>query len=571
MKALELKNLKYTEILSKNKLLGESLSQLPTYKISVLSNIITSQLNNILEFTIRNQNINAKAISGDYDNIVQNSQVYNSSDVVIIFWELANLIDGLQYKCLTMTSHEIESIIEKVKKEIDFVFHALSKTPLVIFNKFSTLIFNNAFLKSNQFDDICNHLNKHIEQNIPRNFFVIPIDKLLAKLSIEKSIDLRYYYSSKSLYSVDFFKSYAQFIAPIILATNGKSKKAIILDCDNTLWQGTLGEDGLDGIALSSNDKRGVYFEEVHYLIKTLAEDGAMVCLCSKNNESDLDEIWKKRTDFALKETDIVAKKVNWQSKDKNLLELAEDLNIGIDSLVFVDDSGFEISCIENSLPEVTTLQVPKLIHTYSSLVREKMALFFTLTKTSEDRKRLEMYHYEIQRKNEKKNFDSVDEYLASLEIKTSIYINQVEHLARASQLTQKTNQFNLTTKRYTEIEIRELLEGGGYRIYVLDVSDKFGDYGLTGLAIVKINHPESEIDTLLLSCRVLGRNVEAIFIDFIINDLKKLGINHVFANYCKTPKNAQVVNFYEKSGFDILSSSDSQTKYRLSLDLSKQ
>lgn len=570
MKALDLKDLKYTEILSKNKLLGESLSQSPTYTISVLSNIITSQLNNILEFTIRSQDINAKAISGDYDNIVQNSQTHNASNAVIIFWELANLIDGLQYKCLTMTSNEIESIIEKVKKEIDFVFQLLSKTPLVIFNQFSTLIFNNAFLKSNQFDDICNHLNNYIEQNIPSNFLVIPIDKLLAKLSIEKSIDLRYYYSSKSLYSIDFFKCYAQFIAPIILAANGKSKKAIVLDCDNTLWQGTLGEDGLDGIALSSNDKHGVYFEEVHYLIKTLAKDGAIVCLCSKNNESDLDEIWQQRIDFALKEVDIVAKKVNWQSKDKNLLELAEDLNIGIDSLVFIDDSAFEISCIENSLPEVTTLQVPKLLHTYSGLVRDKMSLFFTLSKTSEDRKRLEMYHHEVQRKNEKKNFNSIDEYLASLEIKTSVYINQVEHLARASQLTQKTNQFNLTTKRYTEMEVRDLLEGGKHRIYILDVSDKFGDYGLTGLAIVKINHPESEIDTLLLSCRVLGRNIENIFIDFIINDLKKLGINHIFANYCKTPKNVQVANFYEKSGFDILSSSDSRTEYRLLLKLSQ-
>ena len=563
-----LKDLKYTEILSKNKVLGENLSCSPMYRISVLSNIITTQLNDILEFAIRSQAINTKVSSGDYDNIIQNSETFADSNVVIIFWELANIIDGLQYKSLIMTSEEIAKLIEKVKQEIDFVFYALSKTPLVIFNQFSTLIFNQHFLKPNQFDEICNQLNQYITQNLPNNFFLVPIDKLLAKLSIEKSVDLRYYYSSKSLYSIDFFKCYAQFIAPIILSVNGKSKKVLVLDCDNTLWKGIIGEDGLEGISLSTNNKNGVFFEEVHYLIKNLVRDGIIVCLCSKNNEFDLDEVWKSRSDFALSEKDIFAKKVNWQSKDKNLQELIEDLNIGADSLVFVDDSSFEISCVESSLPEVTTLQVPKLIYTYPSLFRETTSLFFKPSQTAEDKKRLEMYHYESQRKNERKKFDSIDEYLRSLELKLSIHINHSEHIVRASQLTQKTNQFNLTTKRYTETEVRKLLDEGSHRIYVLEVSDKFGDYGLTGLAIVSMNYTEARIDTLLLSCRVLGRNIEVSFIDFVISDLKQLGINYIFANYVKTPKNIQVAKFYEKNGFDILSSSDSRTEYRLSLNL---
>jgi FkbH-like protein len=567
MRTLVLKDLKYTEILSNNKVLGESLANLPMYTISVLSNIITSQLNDILEFAIRSQGINAKVNSGDYDNIVQNSATYAKSNVVIVFWELANIIDGLQYKSLTMTSDEIAALIVKVKQEIDFVFYSLSTTPLVIFNQFSTLIFNQHFLRVNQFDEICNELNQYISSNIPSNFFLIPIDKLFAQVSIARSVDLRYYYSSKALYSIDFLKCYAQFISPLILSVNGKSKKVLVLDCDNTLWKGIIGEDGLEGISLSTNDKNGVFFEEVHHLIKNLSNDGVMVCLCSKNNQSDLDEIWKSRSDFALDERDVFAKKINWQSKDKNLQELIEDLNVGADSLVFVDDSSFEISCVESSLPEVTTLQVPKPLHTYPSLFRETTSLFFKLSQTAEDNKRIEMYHYEARRKNERKKFASIDEYLSSLELKLSIHINHSEHLTRASQLTQKTNQFNLTTKRYTETEIKGLLEGGDHRIYVMEVSDKFGDYGLTGLAIIAINHTEAEIDTFLLSCRVLGRNIEINFVNFIINDLKELGVNHIFANYVKTPKNMQVANFYEKNGFDILSASDSRTEYRLLLN----
>jgi FkbH-like protein len=567
MKTPTIEDLKYTEILSNNRSLGEKLSSLPVYKISVLSNIITSQLNDILELAIRSQAINAKVNSGDYDNIIQNSETFADSNVVVLFWELANIVDGLQYKSLTMTSDEVEKLVEKVKQEINFVFYSLSKTPLVIFNQFSTLVFNQQFIKNNQFDEICNQLNQYVSQNIPNNFFLVPIEKLLAKLSIEKSIDLRYYYSSKSLYSVDFFKHYAQFVSPLILSVNGKSKKVLVLDCDNTLWKGVIGEDGVEKIALSTNDKNGVFFEEIHYLIKSLTGDGVLVCLCSKNNESDLDEVWKSRFDIALKENDIFARKVNWQSKDKNLQELIEELNVGTDSIVFIDDSSFEISCVENSLPEVTTLQVPRLLYTYPSWFRENMSLFFKPYQTTEDSKRLEMYRNEAQRKNERKRFSSIDEYLNSLEIKLLIHINQSEHLVRASQLTQKTNQFNLTTKRYTETEIKRLLDGGTHRVYVLEVSDKFGDYGLTGLAIVAINHPDAEIDTLLLSCRVLGRNVENNFVNFIINDLMELGLDNIFASYRKTHKNVQVANFYETIGFEVLSSSDTLTEYRLSLN----
>src|ERR1700733_2025275 len=237
-----MKDLKYTEILAANRKLRESLSGASLYEVKVLSNIITSQFNDIFEYVLRTEKINAKVSSGDYDNILQDSQKYASADTVIIFWELANLIDGLQYKADTMKEEEADRLVKKTKDEIDFVFEHLRRTPNVIFNKFSTAAFNHSFLKENRFDRICNVLNGYLAEKLPDNFTLIDVNKVFLKVSVEKSIDLRYYYSSKSLYSIEFYKQYGEYIAPVIFSILGRTKKALIFDCDNTLWKGNVGE-----------------------------------------------------------------------------------------------------------------------------------------------------------------------------------------------------------------------------------------------------------------------------------------------------------------------------------------
>lgn len=544
-------DLKLSELLARNKQLGNSL-QLPGYGISILSNIITHQLNPILEYVLREQNIDAICTSGDYDNIVQNSKKNSDSKAIIIFWEASNLIDGFQYKSNLLSNDELNQYIDRFKREIDFTFSNLTNTPLVIINSFSSLIFNHHFIKENNFDLICNELNAYLHQQAKINTVIIDIDKIIAKLSVEKSVDFRNYYSSKALYSIGFYKTYAQFIAPVIFSVEGKTKKALILDCDNTLWNGIIGEDGIEGIQMSGSSPKGVMFEEVQYLVKQLATEGIIIGLNSKNNLTDVDEVIEKHESFSLTNDEIICKKVNWDNKVDNLKNIAKDLNIGIDSLVFVDDSNFEINLINELLPEVSTIQVPKELYAYPSIIRNSLSLFYGKNQTREDLDRLKMYQQANKREVEKIACGSMEEYLSSLNLQLGIYVNDPKYVSRIAQLTQKTNQFNLTTKRYTERDIKSFMESENYKVFACDLKDKFGAFGLTAVAIIKIDEQIAILDTLLMSCRILGRNIELKFIDEILNHLNKSDIHTIHSSYNQTTKNDQVKDFFERVAFEV-------------------
>jgi len=546
--------------------MGKDVSNLAPYDVKVISNIVTSQFNEILEFVLRSHLINARVSSGDYDNILQDSLKFASSNAVIVFWELCNLVDGLQYKAATMGEYEIENLIEKTKNELDFLFKNLENCPNVIFNKFSSLVFNHSFLTEDAFDRIGNTLNAYVDKNLPGNFTLINIDKVFGKLSIEKSIDLRYFYSSKALYSLEFYKEYSNFILPIVLSLTGKTKKVFIFDCDNTLWKGIVGEDGVDGIILSAKDKNGNIFEEVHHLIHTLSAHGVLIGLCSKNNQEDVDEVFLKRGDFALRSDDIAIKRINWNDKVSNLRDMASELNVGIDSFVFIDDSPFELDYVRKNLPEVVALEVGENLYNYPLKLRETYGLFYKRNYTKEDKERASLYKTEESRKSERNKFASLDQYLSSLQLKVNIYKNDISTAVRAAQLTQKTNQFNFTTHRYTEAEIEQFIKSEKYNVYVFGVVDKFGDYGITGLAIIDFENKSAIINNLLMSCRVIGRNIEIAFLNFIVKDLRGLGIERINSSYIGTAKNEQVRSFYEDFGFNVEFELDKEKKYSLIL-----
>ena len=551
--------MKYSEIIAANKALTSSLVN-GKYSISVLSNVTMQMSKDILEYSLRKEGIPAEVRFGDYDNIIQDSLKFQKSKLVLIFMELSNLIDGLQYKADLMSDDEIVQLITKVKSEIDFIFKNLTNTPLVIFNKFSTLLFNSSFLRENNFDRICNELNEHLASNTPRNVFLIDIDKIIAKVSIENSFYARNYYSSKALYTVDFFKAFSNFIKPIVLSSNGKMKKALIFDCDNTLWKGIIGEDGMEGIKIA-----GSVYEEVQYLGLALSKKGILLGLCSKNNLEDVDEVLENHRDMIFKDDDISIKKVNWINKASNLESIANILNIGKDSLVFIDDSDFEINLVKEQTPEIKCIQVPKKSYNYPQLIRDEIGVFFNTSNSDEDRKKVLMYRNQVKREQTKNSFNSIDDYLKSLDLQLKIYENDESLIPRMSQMTQKTNQFNLTTKRYTEADISYFISSNNHEVFAFGVADKFGDSGVTGLCIVeKKSEKEGEIDTYLMSCRVIGRNIEFAFFDYVIDSLKKKGIEKINSQFIATIKNGQVRDFYDGLGFDIQTESKDSKNYEL-------
>ncbi|MBN8703042.1 MAG: HAD-IIIC family phosphatase [Bacteroidetes bacterium] len=558
--------MKFSEILRLNKEFRFSLEKTPVYPISVISNVVVNQLQPILEYELRVNFVNAEVAIGDYDAIIQDSVKSSEKSMVVLFWEIANLIDGFQYKAPLLSLKETEELVERFKSEIDFALKNLEKLPLVLFNKFSTLAFNHPYIKKNNFDFICDQLNNYIESKQSHNVIIIDIDKLIAKCSIEKSFDFRNYYSSKALYSVDFFREYASFIKPIVLSATGKSKKALIFDCDNTLWNGIVGEDGLDGIQMSSKTAKGVVFEEVQHLAKDLARKGIVIGLNSKNNASDVNEVFSNNKAITIKDEDIVIKKVNWNDKVSNLKEIAKDLNIGIDSLLFVDDSDFEINLVRETLPQVVTMQVPKQLYLYPQEFRKRQECFFTLSNSNEDSNRIKMYKDEQKRETEKASFVNIGEYLKSLDLSIVVYIDNKAQIARIAQLTQKTNQFNFTTKRYTETEITSFIESKSHKVFTIEVRDKFGDFGLTGVIIVEIKDDSALIDTFLMSCRVLGRNLELKFLDLVIEELRLIGIKKIVASYYKTIKNNQVQVFYENNGFLVMKQNEIEKFYELNI-----
>jgi len=558
--------LRYSDILKKNLELRETVKG-SEFRIAILSNITCHQINEIIEYSLRANGVNASVAQCNYNNIIQEVKKFSHFNAVIIFWEASSIIDGLYYRINLFNNSDIEELTDKTIKEINYVIDSLKNTPIVIFNKFSSRIFNHHFQNENYFDTFCNSLNDNLRKYISGNIKIIDPDNILSDISVKAAVDMRNFYSSKALYTVEFYKYYAEHITPILLSAVGKTKKALIFDCDNTLWKGILGEEGLHGIKMAASDKDGLPYHEVQNLALALSRKGVIIGLCSRNNSEDVEQVLSHHHDMILSDKYISIKKINWTDKATNLKDIADELNIGTDSIVYVDDSDFEINYIKSVLPEVTTLKVPENKYEYTSLIRRAFGYFYSSGETKEDYNKTEMYREESLRTKEKKRFLSIEEYLQSLDINLDVYINDCNIVQRMAQLTQKTNQFNLTTKRYTETEINSFLSYENNLLVAIDVKDKFGDSGITALSIINFSGSTAEIDTFLMSCRIIGRHIEFKFFDLIIEQIRRKGFSQIKASYFKTIKNQQVEYFYENMGLSLTGQTDESKHYLLETD----
>ena len=337
--------------------------------------------------------------------------------------------------------------------------------------------------------------------------------------------------------------------------------KVIVLDCDNTLWKGVCGEDGYLGVEVDE------YFTKIQKFMLQKYNEGMLLTLCSKNNEQDVWDVFSKNPGMKLKKEHFVHHKINWSSKSENIKALAEELNLGLDSFIFIDDNAAECSEVMTNLPEVLTLHLPVDISQIPYFLQHSWA-FDRLQVTEEDRKRSQMYMSEQKRKSVQKYAQTLPDYLKGLELKMSMNKVKQSQIARISQLTNRTNQFNLSTKRRSEVEIEDLMNSPDVTVWAIEVSDRFGDYGLVGVVISKENGKTLFIDTLLLSCRVLGRNVEDAILCGLKEFCKEKNLNKIEAKFYPTEKNIPFLNFIEKSKWKIKSREESYTLYQLQLDV---
>ena len=281
-------------------------------KCYILRNITIETIEPYIKYLLIDQKIKLRVFYENFDNILQDSQKYSDSNVVIIFWELCNIIDGFHYKTELLDDKQLELIINKTKSEIDFVLKNLMKTSLVLINTFTSLPFSHSNIRKNHLDDLAKQLNHYLDEKIPPNVRLVDIEKVIASVGVSNSLDLRYFFSSKALYTIDFYKSYAEFVKPFIMSANGKAKKALIFDCDNTLWHGVLGEDGRENIQMSDKNYEGRIFQQIQEKALELYNKGIFICLCTKNNYDDVIEVINKHKDMRLKKENFsVIKRVN--------------------------------------------------------------------------------------------------------------------------------------------------------------------------------------------------------------------------------------------------------------------
>ncbi|MEY4134436.1 MAG: hypothetical protein RL386_786 [Bacteroidota bacterium] len=340
-------------------------------------------------------------------------------------------------------------------------------------------------------------------------------------------------------------------------------KKVLVLDLDNTLWAGILGEDGPEGIKMAG-DYPGNAFRWFQAQLCALKSKGILLAVCSKNNLGDVEEVWENHPDLLLKKEDFAACRINWEHKAHNIAAIAQELNVGLDSLVFLDDSPTERALVREMLPEVYVPEFPGQAYEiptfFSGLVND---CFLAYSLTKEDLEKTRQY-LENARRDAFQQTVSYETFIQSLEIELTISRVNKFSLARVAQLTQKTNQFNLTTRRYSEPDI-EAMAQAGHQVFTLDVRDRFGEYGLTGVAICR---PEGnngwQIDSFLLSCRILGKQIESAFLYEVLSFLKRNGASKVGAAYLPSPKNQQTATFFDTVGFTRISSGEGSSDQRI-------
>jgi len=364
--------------------------------------------------------------------------------------------------------------------------------------------------------------------------------------------------------AVHLAEEWARYLMPLF----GRSAKVLVTDLDNTLWRGVVGEDGPQGIQMDTQYP-GAMYRAVQRALLDLYRRGILLAIASKNNEADALEVIENHPDMILRPQHFAAVRCNWQDKAQNLRSIAEELNVGLDSLVFLDDNPVERELMRRQLPEVVVLDLPTQPAGYARAVRD-FPLFERLAVSHEDQERTRYYAAQQQRQNLQNRSASVEDFFWELEQQVHIRCTTRETVPRVAQLTQKTNQFNLTTRRYTESEIASLLATAGTAVYEIRVKDRLGDSGIVGVCITRRDGAVSEIETLLLSCRVIGRTVETAILSFLARQCAAEGASRIQGWFLPTKKNGPAKDLYARHGFELVLDEDGKTLWQIDLRQSK-
>ena len=396
------------------------------------------------------------------------------------------------------------------------------------------------------------------------HFYIYDIQYESAAFGLDRWTDPSYWHMYKYAMSMQAIPDFAFHLSHIIKAVFGKNKKAFVLDLDNTLWGGIVGDDGPENLEIGQETSMGQVYQEFQGYLKEHKKIGVLLNVDSKNEEGNA-LAGLKHPEGILKPEDFIVIKANWLPKSQNLTEIASELNIGRDALVFVDDNPAEREIIRQHVPETA---VPEMTDgdqvNPDQFIRilDKNAYFEVVTLSEDDKHRNEMYKANAMRKEQEESFGNYSDFLKSLEMEAVIRGFEPVYYSRIAQLTNKSNQFNLTTKRMTQAEVEQMAQDPGYITLYGKLKDKFGDNGVVSLVIGKKNGDTLELILWLMSCRVLKRDMEQAMLDTLVWQSRESGIRKLHGYYYKTAKNAMVKDFYGAMGFQKLSEKDGDSEW---------
>ena len=531
-------------------------------KIAILSSFTLTGLDECLKVKCVESSITYKSYIAPYNQY--NQEFFNQSsdfykfepDITFLIIDIRSFFGENFYFPYNISSDERKSFVKNKISELENLIQQFnnnlnSKLVITNFNIPSyspngIIETKNEFSFHEMIEEINNALRNISKQN--NSVYVYDFNNFISKFGEKNIFDYRQFYVGDIQIAFNFIPYLANDLMGYIKPFSSKNKKCIVLDLDNTLWGGIVGEDGYDGIELghTSNGKAFVDFQK-HLL--SLWHQGIILTINSKNNYDDAMKVIQEHPNMILREKNFASIQINWNDKAQNLNQIASEINIGTNSMVFFDDDKINQERIKQEFPEVLTIELPKDSSQYSSILKE-INDFNVLQRTDEDAKRGEMYAQQRERNELKQSISNIDDFLKQLNIQVKIKKSNEFLIPRISQLTLKTNQFNLTTKRYHEEEIREFTNNKNYEVGCAQVEDKFGDNGITGVYIVDKNEKNWIIDTFLLSCRIMGRGIEDAILSQILKDAKQNGVEEVRAKFIPTEKNKPSENFLSDFGF---------------------
>jgi FkbH-like protein len=379
---------------------------------------------------------------------------------------------------------------------------------------------------------------------------ILDLQRIASRIGHERAFDARLLHISKTDWTEAMMAAVGQEIARHVVAAKGSAKKCLALDIDNTLWGGVVGEEGAMGVKIGHGDAESEAFLAFQQRIRSLKDRGILLALCSKNNPADVDEAFRLRPEMPLKADDFSARAVSWEPKHLGLAQIAAELNIGVDAIVFVDDNPAEIALIQQKLPMVECLLLPPDPADFVAAL-DNLAAFEKSVVLPDDIDKTRQYQEEAERTRFSSEHDNMEDYLAQLQMEMTIAPVDAGHLPRVHQMFSKTNQFNVTTKRYGLGELEIMLASPRHHLGMASLRDRFGDLGIIAAFVLVEEGERLHVDSLLMSCRAMGRGVETAIMNYIKQAfVERTELSQLTAEFVPTPKNKPAANYFAEQGF---------------------